>query len=209
MLNFAAMNESDSTELPVLVFATHNANKAREVQDMLSGAYRIQTLSDIGCHEEIPETAADLKGNAFLKAQHVHREYGLDCFADDTGLEVDALAGAPGVRTARYAGENADAQANMSKLLGALADRHGEDRSARFRTVICLIRGGQVEYIEGACEGSIVRKQSGAKGFGYDPVFSPEGETVTFAEMSAAAKNERSHRGKAIRSMVRELLGKS
>jgi len=203
------MNESDSTELPVLVFATHNANKAREVQNMLSGAYRIQTLSDIGCHEEIPETATDLKGNAFLKAQHVHREYGLDCFADDTGLEVDALAGAPGVRTARYAGENADAQANMSKLLGALADTDGEDRTARFRTVICLIRGGQVEYIEGACEGSIARKQSGAKGFGYDPVFSPEGETVTFAEMSAAAKNERSHRGKAIRSMVSELLAKS
>ena len=115
------MNEPDPTELPVLVFATHNANKAREVQDMLSGTYRIQTLSDIGCHEEIPETAADLKGNAFLKAQHVHQEYGLDCFADDTGLEVDALAGAPGVRTARYAGEDADAQANMSKLLGALS----------------------------------------------------------------------------------------
>ena len=144
-----------------------------------------------------------------IKAQHVYEAYGLDCFADDTGLEVDALDGAPGVRTARYAGEKPDAQANMEKLLTALSGVNGEARSARFRTVICLVRGGEVNYVEGVCEGHIALERSGVKGFGYDPVFCPEGERITFAEISAKAKNEISHRGKAIRSMVIELLAKS
>ena len=203
------MKDAAGTELPILVFATHNANKALEVQNMLWGVYQIKTLTEIGCHEEIEETALHLKGNALIKAQHVYDAYGLDCFADDTGLEVDALDGAPGVRTARYAGEKADAQANMDKLLAALSGVSVENRSARFRTVICMVRGGDVEYVDGTCEGRIALEQSGAKGFGYDPVFCPEGERVTFAEMSAVTKNEISHRGKAIRSMVSELLAKS
>ena len=192
-----------------LIFATLNENKAIELQKLMGNHIKVESLKELGFTEEIIESAHTLEGNSMLKADAVFDHFKRACFADDTGLEVDALAGAPGVRTARYAGENADSQANMSKLLGALADTDGEDRTARFRTVICLIRGGLVEYIEGVCEGSIVRKQSGAEGFGYDPVFSPEGVTVTFAEMSAAAKNERSHRGKAIRSMVSELLAKS
>ena len=208
-LNFGPMKDSGSKELPILVFATHNANKALEVQKMLGDAYRIQTLSDIGCHEEIAETAPDLKGNALIKAKHVSDAYGLDCFADDTGLEVDALDGAPGVRTARYAGEQADAEANMKKLLGALSGVKLENRSARFRTVICMVRKGEVKYVEGTCEGKIALSQSGVKGFGYDPVFCPDGESTTFAEMPALAKNEISHRGKAIRLMVGELLAKS
>tara|TARA_Y100000385_G_scaffold11621_1_gene12001 strand:- start:280 stop:927 length:648 start_codon:yes stop_codon:yes gene_type:complete len=207
--NFMPMKDAAETELPILVFATHNANKALEVQNMLGGVYQIKTLTEIGCHEEIEETALDLKGNAMIKAQHVYHTYGLDCFADDTGLEVDALDGAPGVRTARYAGEKADAQANMDKLLAALSGVSVEHRSARFRTVICMVRGGDVEYVDGTCEGRIALEQSGAKGFGYDPVFCPEGEMATFAEMSAVTKNEISHRGKAIRSMVSELLAKS
>jgi XTP/dITP diphosphohydrolase len=206
---FTIMNESNPSELPVLVFATHNPNKAQEVQRMLGSAFRIQTLTDIGCHEEISETATDLKGNALIKAQYVSEVYGLDCFADDTGLEVDALNGAPGVRTARYAGENSDSQANMRKLLLAMSKIPDLERSARFRTTICLIRGGDVTYIEGTCEGSIALNQSGAQGFGYDPVFIPQGESVTFAEMTGTSKNEISHRGKAIRFMVGELLGKS
>ena len=203
------MKDPVEKELPILVFATHNANKALEVQNMLGGVYEVKTLTDIGCHEEIEETALDLRGNALIKAQHVYQDYGLDCFADDTGLEVDALDGAPGVRTARYAGEKPDAQANMEKLLMALSGVNFEDRSARFRTVICLVRGGEVNYVEGVCEGHIALERSGVKGFGYDPVFCPEGERITFAEISANAKNEISHRGKAIRSMVIELLAKS
>jgi XTP/dITP diphosphohydrolase len=203
------MKDPAEKELPILVFATHNANKALEVQNMLGGVYQVKTLTDIGCHDEIAETALDLRGNALIKAQHVYEAYGLDCFADDTGLEVDALDGAPGVRTARYAGEKSDAQANMGKLLTALSGVNFEARSARFRTVICLLRGGEVNYVEGVCEGHIALERSGVKGFGYDPVFCPEGERITFAEISAKAKNEISHRGKAIRSMVIELLAKS
>jgi len=207
--NFKPMKDVKNQELPILVFATHNANKALEVQHMLGDAYRIKSLSDIGCHEEIAETASTLKGNALIKARHVYDNYGMDCFADDTGLEVDALEGAPGVRTARYAGEEANAQLNMKKLLEALSGVNLEARSARFRTVICMVRGGEVQYVEGVCEGHIALEPIGVKGFGYDPVFCPEGERITFAEISAVAKNEISHRGKAIRSMVRELLAKS
>jgi XTP/dITP diphosphohydrolase len=191
-------------ERPVLVFATHNPNKAREVQQMLGEAYIIKTLTDIGCHEPIPETAETLEGNARIKAMHVVEQFGLDCFADDTGLEVDALNGKPGVRTARYAGEDADAAQNMAKLLDALGGT--AERSAQFRTSICLVRGGVIERVEGICKGRIADQRSGAEGFGYDPVFIPEGETRTFAEMDSAEKNAISHRGIAIRRMVETLL---
>lgn len=193
-----------TTEPPVLVFATHNANKAREVQQMLGNAYRIQTLTDIGCHEEIPETADSLDGNAHIKAMHVVEHYGLDCFADDTGLEVHALNGAPGVRTARYAGEHADAEANMTKLLEEM--HNVSDRRAQFRTSICLVRAGEEVRLEGICKGSIATQRNGAEGFGYDPVFIPEGEDRTFAEMPSEAKNAISHRGRAVRLMVETLL---
>ena len=197
-------NMKNSTEKPVLVFATHNPNKAREVQQMLGDAYEVKTLTDIGCHEAIPETAETLEGNARIKAMHVVEHYGLDCFADDTGLEVDALNGRPGVRTARYAGENADAQQNIAKLLEELGS--AKHRGAQFRTSICLVRSGVEERVEGVCKGRIAEKRSGADGFGYDPVFIPEGETRTFAEMSPADKNAISHRGIAIRRMVETLL---
>lgn len=189
---------------PVLVFATHNANKAREVQQLLGDAYTVKSLTDIGCHEEIAETAETLEGNARIKAMHVVEHYGLDCFADDTGLEVKALDGRPGVRTARYAGEHADSDQNMAKLLQELDG--APTREARFRTSICLVRAGEAVQLEGVCNGRIAEQRSGAEGFGYDPVFIPEGETQTFAEMSAEEKNRISHRGKAVRLMVETLL---
>ena len=194
----------NSAEKPVLVFATHNPNKVREVQQMLGDAYEVKTLTDIGCHEAIPETAETLEGNARIKAMHVVEHYGLDCFADDTGLEVDALNGRPGVRTARYAGEKADAEQNMAKLLEELGGT--ERRGAQFRTSICLVRSGVEERVEGVCKGRIAEERSGADGFGYDPVFIPEGETRTFAEMSPTEKNAISHRGIAVRRMVETLL---
>ena len=197
-------NMKISVEKPVLVFATHNPNKAREVQQMLGNAYEVKTLTDIGCHEAIPETAETLEGNARIKAMHVVEHYGLDCFADDTGLEVDALNGRPGVRTARYAGENADAEENMAKLLEELSG--SKHRRAQFRTSICLVRSGVEERVEGVCTGRIAEGRSGADGFGYDPVFIPEGETRTFAEMSPTEKNAISHRGIAVRRMVETLL---
>jgi len=196
-------------QLPILVFATHNANKVRELQEMLGDRYRIQSLTDIGCHEEIVEDAPTLEGNAQIKARHVVTHYGLDCFADDTGLEVEALEGAPGVLSARYAGAHGDSEANMTKLLAEL-DRVGatspEARSAQFRTAICLIRDGEEHLIEGTCRGYIALERSGAKGFGYDPLFTPEGHTRTFADMAPEEKNAISHRGRAVRAMVDFLL---
>lgn len=197
-----------SDSLPTLVFATHNPNKVRELQEMLGDRYRLQSLTDIGCHEEIVEDAATLNGNARLKAQHVVKHYGLDCFADDTGLEVDALGGAPGVFSARYAGTHGDAEANMSKLLSELK-RAGattpDERSAQFRTAICLVQNGAEQRFEGLCKGTIALERSGAQGFGYDPIFTPEGIGQTFAEMDANAKNAISHRGRAVRAMVDSL----
>lgn len=193
--------------ITTLVFATHNANKAREVQQLLGPTFEIKTLTDIGCHEEITEDADTLPGNARIKARHVVEHYGLDCFADDTGLLVDALAGAPGVHTARYAGPNATADDNMDKLLSALEGV--ADRSARFVTVFCVIREGHEVYIEGVCEGTIATEKSGGQGFGYDPVFIPKGHNTTFSEMTSLEKNAISHRGKAVRSMVDALLERS
>tara|TARA_B110000503_G_C7139440_1_gene410252 strand:- start:132 stop:740 length:609 start_codon:yes stop_codon:yes gene_type:complete len=195
-------------ELPTLVFATHNANKAAEVERMLEGRYRILTLSDIGCDEEIVEDSDTLEGNARIKARFVKTQYGMDCFADDTGLEVEALGGLPGVRTARYAGEKADSQANMSKLIQALEGVPETDRGARFRTSICLIQGEEELLLEGICEGRIALELEGTAGFGYDPIFHPEREFRTFAQMSQVEKNTVSHRGRAVRKMVNALLAR-
>lgn len=197
------METTDPVDPLTLVFATHNPNKVAEVQALLGPTYHVKSLTDIGCHEEIVEDAETLEGNARIKARHVVENYGLDCFADDTGLEVEALGGAPGVRSARYAGESCGAEANMDKLLSEMSGV--ADRGARFRTVICLIQGGEEQLIEGECQGVIREARSGAEGFGYDPVFEPEGRAVTFAEMSREEKNAISHRGRAIRSMVKEL----
>lgn len=192
----------------ILVFATHNPNKVREIQEMIGDAYTIQSLTDIGCHEDIVEDAPTLEGNARIKALHVVNHYHLDCFADDTGLEVNALGGAPGVLSARYAGDHGNAEANMDKLLHELQRQSGmgnEDRTAQFRTVICLIQGGKETLIEGICEGEIARGRSGQEGFGYDPIFIPEGHNLSFADMSAAEKHAISHRGRAVRSMIEHL----
>ena len=188
---------------PRLVFATRNPGKVREIAQMLSDRYEIVGLNAIGCEEDIPETAPTIPGNAIQKAEYVLEHYGTHCFADDTGLEVTALDGAPGVHTARYAGEAKDANANMAKLLGALEG--ADDRSARFRTVIALTTPEGTRTFEGICEGHIASERSGAEGFGYDPIFVPAGGDATFAEMDADAKNAISHRGRAVRAMVAEL----
>ena len=188
---------------PRLVFATRNPGKVREIAQMLSDQYDIVGLDDIGCTEDIPETAPTIPGNAIQKAEYVLERYGVPCFADDTGLEVAALNGAPGVHTARYAGDAKDADANMAKLLAALDD--ATDRSARFRTVIAWTTPKGTRTFEGICEGHIAAERSGADGFGYDPIFVPAGGDLTFAEMDADAKNAISHRGLAVRAMVAEL----
>ena len=190
-------------ELPRIVFATRNPGKVREIAQLLAGHFEVVGLNEIGCREDIPETAPTIQGNAIQKAEYVKAHYGVECFADDTGLEVDALGGAPGVDTAFYAGPAKDADANMAKLLGALEGR--SERGAQFRTVIALTSPAGTRTFEGICRGRIANNRSGAEGFGYDPVFEPEGVGRTFAEMDAASKNAISHRGKAVRAMVEEL----
>ena len=191
--------------LPRLVFATRNPGKVKEIAAMLDGHFEIVGLDDIGCAEEVPETTGTIEGNAIQKAEYVKAHYGVDCFADDTGLEVEALGGAPGVDTAFYAGPAKNADANMAKLLGALAGQ--DNRRAQFRTVIALTGRDGTRTFEGICTGAIAEERSGAEGFGYDPVFRPDGEPVTFAEMDAVRKNALSHRGRAVRAMVEELTG--
>ncbi len=188
-----------------LVFATNNAHKLDEVRSIVGHRMNILGLRDIGCNEDIPETADTLEGNALIKARYVKEHYGYDCFADDTGLEVDALGGAPGVYSARYAGPGHDSEANMRLLLANLDGI--VDRRARFRTVIALIEGSEERQFEGIVEGSITTEPGGVGGFGYDPVFMPEGFGMTFAEMDADAKNAVSHRGRAMRSLMEYLLG--
>jgi len=178
-----------------IVFATHNPNKVREINEMLGGAFEIIGLEAIGCTKEIPETQKTIQGNALQKARHVKRNFKVDCFAEDTGLEVDALHGEPGVITARYAGPARDADANMAKVLGKLLGQ--EDRGAQFRTVIALILDGKEYTFEGIARGHIAMEKQGGKGFGYDPIFIPEGYKQTFAELSSEEKNRISHRGKA------------
>ncbi len=189
--------------LPRLVFATRNPGKVKEIAQLLDGHFTVVGLDEVGCHEDVPETADTIEGNAIQKAEYVKTHYGVDCFADDTGLEVNALNGRPGVHTARYGGPEKDANANMDKLLAALVDQ--PDRGARFKTVIALTTVEGTLSFEGICQGSIALQRSGADGFGYDPIFVPEGGTATFAEMEAADKNRISHRGKAVRAMVAKL----
>jgi len=181
-----------TTHATTLVFATQNPHKAHEIAQILGSDYHILTLKDIGCAEDIPETEPTLEGNALLKARYVKEHYGYDCFAEDTGLEVEALGGAPGVHTARYAGAAKDTEANLQLLLANLAGHRS--RRARFRTVIaCLFRGREV-LIEGICQGRIATEKRGTGGFGYDPVFIPEGYDQTFAELGETIKNRISHR---------------
>ena len=183
-----------------LIFATNNAHKLGEVQALLGDAFTLVTLRECGITEDIPETADTLEGNALQKARYVYEKTGLDCFADDTGLEVDALGGAPGVHSARYATDGHDFAANNRLLLKNLEGV--TDRTARFRTVIALILDG-VEYtFEGRVDGTIATAESGSEGFGYDPLFVPSGEIITFAQMSAEAKNAISHRGRAVAKLV-------
>jgi XTP/dITP diphosphohydrolase len=179
-----------------LVFATGNRHKVAEVQEIIGDRYDILSLKDIGCEEDIPETAPDLKGNALLKARFVKDRFGYDCFAEDTGLEVDALGGAPGVYSARYAGPGKDSSDNMALLLKNLSGIH--QRGAQFRTVIALILYGETHTFEGTVRGTIAHQPSGNGGFGYDPVFLAVGNSLTFAEMAASEKHAISHRGKAV-----------
>ena len=178
-----------------LVFATNNRHKLQEVRDIVGDRVEVLSLSEIDCHDDIPETADTLQGNALIKARHIYEKYGFDCFADDTGLEVEALDGAPGVYSARYAGEECDSEANMRKLFENLTGKN--NRNAQFRTVIALIIGGEEILFDGVVKGTIATEKKGDSGFGYDPVFIPEGHTDSFAQMSSEMKNSMSHRFRA------------
>lgn len=178
-----------------LVFATNNKHKLEEVRAIIGDRVEILSLNDIDCHDDIPETADTLQGNALIKARYIHEKYNVDCFADDTGLEVEALDGAPGVYSARYAGEECDSQANMHKLLENLTGEN--NRNAQFRTVIALIIKGEEKLFNGIVKGEISREKMGNSGFGYDPIFIPEGFSQSFAQMSSEMKNSISHRYRA------------
>ena len=183
-----------------LVFATNNAHKLEEIKEMLGSQHEIVSLKEIQCHEDIPEEQDTLEGNALQKARYIHEKYGLDCFADDTGLEIKALNNAPGVYSARYAGgKGHDAQANMLKLLHELEGK--ENRKAQFRTAISLILDGKNYLFEGIIKGEIIKEKRGESGFGYDPVFQPEGYDKTFAELGNDIKNKISHRALAIQKL--------
>ncbi len=199
-----------------IVFATNNEHKLSEIRQILGERIEVLSLNDIGCHADIPETADTLKGNALQKAEYVASHYHIDCFADDTGLEVDALGGAPGVHSARYAGgEGHDSEANMRKLLAELGENN--NRKARFRTVIALIEleddestefplhFNNTKFFEGIVEGQITRERHGEEGFGYDPIFQPDGYEQTFAELGMEIKNRISHRARAVEKLVRYL----
>lgn len=183
-----------------LVFATNNLNKLKEVQEILSDSIKILSLKDINCFDEVDETETTLEGNAKLKADYIIQKYGYNCFADDTGLEVESLDGKPGVYSARFAGEPANAENNMRKLLSELEGK--TNRKAQFRTVICLHLENKHFLFEGICKGEILTEKQGEKGFGYDPIFKPEGFNESFATMSSEEKNKISHRGLAIQKLV-------
>lgn len=187
-----------------LVFATNNAHKLEEIRAIMGDNIEILSLNDIDCHDDIPETAATLEGNASIKAHYIYDHYGMDCFADDTGLEVDCLNGAPGVFSARYAGDGHDSEANMNKLLHEMQGK--TDRKARFRTVISLIQHGEENLFEGIVEGAITTDRQGTSGFGYDPIFRPDGYDLTFAQLGNEVKNRISHRAKAVDSLCHFLL---
>ena len=183
-----------------IVFATNNVHKLQEIRAMIPEGIKLLSLADIGCHADIPETADTLEGNALIKARYVAEHYGMDCFADDTGLEVETLGGAPGVHTARYAGEAHDTEANIDKLLAELADK--DNRKARFRTAIAFIVQQEEHLFEGILEGEIAPVRRGMDGFGYDPVFIPEGTGKTFAELGSDIKNRISHRALAVNQLI-------
>ena len=197
-----------------IVFATNNAHKLSEIRQILGNDIEILSLADIGCHEDIPETADTLEGNALQKAQYVYDHYHLSCFADDTGLEVDALGGEPGIYSARYAGDGHDSEANMQKLLQKLGENN--NRKARFRTVIALIEkeeddkmtepAEKTSFFEGIVEGQIIREKRGQEGFGYDPIFQPDGYDETFAQLGLEIKNRISHRARAVEKLAKYLL---
>lgn len=186
-----------------IVFATNNPHKLREIRAIIHDETEVLSLADIGCHVDIPETAETLEGNALIKAHYVYDNYGYDCFADDTGLEVEALNGEPGVRTARYAGEEQDSKANMRKLLREMEGK--TNRTARFRTAIALIQKGEEHLFSGEVRGVISTTPLGDKGFGYDPVFVPEETGMTFAQMGEDAKNHISHRARAVAKLMEYL----
>ena len=188
-----------------MVVATNNAHNLKEIAAILGQEIELLSLKDIQCFADIPETADTLEGNARQKAMYIYENYGMDCFADDTGLEVEALGGAPGVFSARYAGEGHDSEANMQKLLKELAGK--ENRKAQFRTVICLIRNGKEHLFEGIVKGEIIQEKRGGEGFGYDPIFVPEGYDLTFAELGDDVKNTISHRARAVEKLCQFLKG--
>lgn len=183
-----------------IVFATNNPHKVEEVRNKLNGLFEIRTLSEIGCTDDIPETSDTLQGNAGQKSHYLFDRFHCDCFADDTGLEVEALDGAPGVYSARYAGPAKDSEANIDKLLTELNGK--ANRRAKFRTVISLILDGEEYLFEGSVSGTILTERHGKQGFGYDPVFQPDGFDRSFAELSMEEKNKISHRGKAIEKLI-------
>lgn len=186
-----------------LVFATNNPHKLRELQQLLGDEIHLLSLKDIGCDDEVPENQQTLEGNAAEKSFFIFEKYGYNCFADDTGLEIDALDGEPGVYSARYAGEEKSAEANMAKVLERM--KGITNRKARFRTVISLVIDGKENQFEGFVEGEILREKRGTEGFGYDPIFQPDGISQAFAEMNSEQKNQLSHRGRAVQKLVRYL----
>lgn len=186
-----------------IVFATNNAHKLSEIRSILGDEYEILSLRDINCDVDIPETASTLEGNAEIKVRYIKEHFGYDCFADDTGLEVNALNGAPGVFSARYAGEEHDSLKNMNLLLKNMSDK--TDRKARFRTVIALLIDNQLTLMDGVVDGEITLQPQGDNGFGYDPIFSPEGFDVTFAQMDSSIKNKISHRARATEKLIEYL----
>ena len=191
--------------METLIMATNNEHKLREIRQILGDKYEVKGLKEIGCLEDIPETSDTLEGNALQKARYVYEHYGLNCFADDTGLEVEALGGAPGIYTARYGsmngyGDSHDSDANIACLLDRL--QGATTRKARFRTVIALLQGGKEHLFEGIVEGDILSERRGQDGFGYDPIFAPVETGITFAEMGPAEKNRISHRGRATQKLV-------
>ncbi len=187
-----------------LVFATNNQHKLEEARAILKKQVEIISLSELGCYDDIPETAATLQGNSALKARYIYEHFGVDCFADDTGLEIAALNGAPGVYSARYAGEPSDSARNRAKVLEQMQGI--KDRTARFCTIITLIIDGKEYFFEGEVRGTIAEHESGTGGFGYDSIFIPEGHTQTFAELSAETKNSMSHRGRALQVLWQFLI---
>lgn len=183
-----------------LVFATNNKNKIKEIKHLLNNSLEILSLEDIQCFEDIPETYDTIEGNAIQKAQYVYENYGYNCFADDTGLEIEALNGEPGIYSARYAGEEKNPEMNMNKVLDKL--KNVSNRNARFKTVIALIIDGKTTCFEGIVEGEIAHTKSGSEGFGYDPIFMPKGYNKTYSEMSLDIKNTMSHRAIATKKLI-------